>query len=371
MNQNGHLTSDERTAYWQRTLAPPALFEVCDHLQECARCRAELLAGKPAAASGEAVPYEELAAWMEEELDPPLRRDLGGRIAQSPQASAELADLLRFRDEMNETPAHDYSLEESPAMTRSSWILPIAAGLALGLAFLWWNSTERNSVRGLALNDAGKHIVVRQDGQVPALGALPPDLQQAVYEATSLGKIPLAPVLAQLRGLGETLAGATPSPTAFAAIAPVGTVVESARPTLRWSQRPGATGYRVNLAPKKGGAVITSPLLGANQTEWTPPALLQPNEIYEREIEAVRDGEMVAKAPAPPEPEARFAVLPNEKLAKVRRLREQFGRSHLLMGLAYARAGLVSEARTEFEKLARENPQSELPRQLLARLTNP
>ncbi|MGH8164664.1 MAG: hypothetical protein ACREP1_10055, partial [Rhodanobacteraceae bacterium] len=74
---------------------------------------------------------------------------------------------------------------------------------------------------------------------------------------------------------------------------------------------------------------------------------------------------------APPAPEARFAILPNDKRAALEKLRAKFGSSHLLMGVAYAEAGLVAEARAEFEALAEENPQSALPKKLLAGLTNP
>jgi hypothetical protein len=78
---------------------------------------------------------------------------------------------------------------------------------------------------------------------------------------------------------------------------------------------------------------------------------------------------MIAKAPTPPAPGARFAILPNEKREMLEKLRKKFGTSHLLMGVAYAEVGLVPEARAEFQALVQENPQSVLPRKLLAGLT--
>jgi len=42
-----------------------------------------------------------------------------------------------------------------------------------------------------------------------------------------------------------------------------------------------------------------------------------------------------------------------------------------VMGEAYAQFGLVEQAREEFESLAQENPRSELPRKMIASLTNP
>jgi hypothetical protein len=116
---------------------------------------------------------------------------------------------------------------------------------------------------------------------------------------------------------------------------------------------------------------VSSPLLPASATTWTPHEPLSPNETYEWEVEALKDGETLAKSPAPPEPEARFRVLDAASRIALQQVREKWGASHLVMGLAYARTGLVAEARREFEELARENPRSPLPKNLLADLTNP
>jgi len=367
MNEDGHLTTAERAAYWQQSLAPGELLELSDHLQECALCREELLQTRPKTESDEGVSYEECLAWMDGTLDPLARRALANRIAESPRASAALVDLLRFRDEMNELPAHDYSLADADASSRGLWILPLAAGLVLGLSFLWLTTVQHNR-RGVVLHDGGQQLFVRQDGAVPALGMLPPELQNAARAAAG-GKLNLPPSLNGLRGEGETLAG-TATPTSVATLAPVGTFVETARPTLRWNSQEGATGYRVNLAPQSGGEVISSPVLAAGAREWTPSESLRPNEIYNWEVEALRDDAMIGKAPAPPEPEARFAVLSDDRRAELAKLRAQFGRSHFVMGLAYAKAGLLAPARAEFEALARENPKNDLANKLLSSLTN-
>lgn len=364
MNTTGHLTSADRLAYWQRTLSPAELLAVSDHLERCESCRAELRREQPAPAAP--ADYEMLAAAVSGELDPLTQH----RLTQSPASAAELEDLRRFRDEMNELPPLDYSLgDELPSRSRTSWILPIAAGLALGFAFLWWSTSEHKTARGLVLRDAGRQIVVRPDGEVPAVGPLPEELQSAVRAATSSGKAPLPPLLSQLRPSAGTLAGARDTSAQFAALAPIGTVVATGQPIFRWSRAPGATGYRVNLIRRSGGDVVTSPSLGAEVTEWTPPQPLAPGEVYEWEVEALRADELIAKAPAPPEPEARFAVLPNDQQKELQRLRSQLGGSHLLLGLAYARSGLMPEARAEFQQLAQENPASELPKDLLASLT--
>ncbi len=330
MNAQDHLTSEECTAWWERKLSPGRLLEATDHLRECAVCRDELLRARAA-------------------------------------KSSELPGFEGFRTDVNRLPVCDDSLADA-APSRSSWILPIAAGLALGFAFLWWNNLQLQS-RGAALNDAGQRVVVRQDGTVPALGALPEDLRQAMEEAVSSGTIKMPPGLAALaesRGAAKT----PESASGFRVLAPMGTMVETPQPILRWTGAQGATGYRVILTAKNRREAVGSPVLGAESTSWLPTESLQANEIYEWQVEALRDGQMMTKAPAPPAPEARFAILPNEKRKELETLRATFGQSHLVMGLACARAGLLAQARSEFDALAQENPESELPKKFLTSLTN-
>lgn len=369
MSLERHLTNEERAAYWAGSLAPQTLLEVSDHLQDCAACREDLARARPQVEGKENVSYEELVGWMEGTIDPITRREVAERLSASPQSSVALVNLLRFRDEMDELPANDYSASQAPATANSRWILPLAAGLTLGLAFLWLTTIQQNR-RGITLNDSGQRLVVRPNGTIPALGALPPELQDAVRKATATGEPALAPALAPLRAANGVLAGATGKKDVFAVVAPVGTLVDTPRPTLRWQGLAEATGYRVNLAPRGGSEVVSSPLLDARATEWTPDRTLVPNETYDWEVEVLRDGEMIAKAPAPPEPEARFTVLPNDKREELEKLRQEYGRSHLVLGLVYAKAGLLPQARAEFEKLAQENPGNDLPKRLLEGLTH-
>ena len=369
MDKEGHLTKEERATYWARTLAPSALLAASDHLQTCGWCREQLLQGRPPIAPENEPGYDELVSWLENTLDPIERQEMAQRLAANPPAAAELAELTSFREEMNQFPPHDYAFEAGESNPRSgNWLLAIAAGLAVGLVLLWWNASQRSESRGVALRDAGKEIVVRADGAVPALGRLPADLQEAL-QANSLGKIRLPAAVAALQSGAGALAGAPVAEKVFTVFAPVGTLVETTRPALRWSELPGATGYRVNVAPQSGGEVVSSAILAASERTWTPHEELKPGETYDWDVEALRSGEMVSKAPAPPAPEARFAILPNDKRKELAARRAQFGRSHLLMGLTYAQAGLLPQAQAEFEMLARENPKSELPRQLLRSLT--
>ncbi|HEY5035643.1 MAG TPA: hypothetical protein VII74_00760, partial [Chthoniobacterales bacterium] len=350
MNGTDHLTSKERGAYWEHTLAPQTLLEVSDHLQKCAQCREELRRERPTTVNpADAVSYEDLVAGMEEDLDPLHRHELAERLTNSPTAAAELADLLQFRDEMNELPAQDYAAVTSTFSRSRQWInrgFAIAAGFALGCGILWLTSTVHRAV-GLSLVDQGRTFTVKSNGEINGLGPIPAHLQQAARDAVLLDKVDRPPFWSELQGAKETLAGPPAPANPFRVVAPVGSVVESERPVFRWNKDPGATSYRVNLLRRTTGEVTSSPLLAAGTTSWSPNESLSPNEIYEWEVEASRNGEMLAKAPSPPEPEARFRVLDTATRNSLKALRAKSGGSHLLMGLAYAHAGMRADAERE------------------------
>ena len=149
---------------------------------------------------------------------------------------------------------------------------------------------------------------------------------------------------------------------------PVGTAVRDARPRFRWSAAPGVSGYNINIMEESSGALIVSEQLPADATEWQPREPLLAGGLYQWEVQAVRDGAVVANSPKPPEPEARFAVLSEAKLAELEEAKRTSNGSHLVMAIANARAGLVDEALREFRLLSEQNPEAELPRRLLQQL---
>ncbi|MGH7938775.1 MAG: hypothetical protein ACREFG_09735, partial [Chthoniobacterales bacterium] len=117
-----------------------------DHLQACTACRKELRRDRPSTTTRDetAIDYEDLVVLLDSDLDPLSRREFTERINSSPAAAAQLADLQRFRAEMNWLPERDCARAEEPS-GRFSWVLPIAAGLALGFTFLWWTSMEHHA----------------------------------------------------------------------------------------------------------------------------------------------------------------------------------------------------------------------------------
>lgn len=59
----------------------------------------------------------------------------------------------------------------------------------------------------------------------------------------------------------------------------------------------------------------------------------------------------------------KFQVLSSSSLQRLRRLKK--ARSHLALGIFYAREGMIAEAEREFNILARDNPRSTVAMRLL------
>ena len=374
-----HLTSDELAAYAARRLAAAETLAASDHLAACDDCRAQLLqlaAAEPEQAGGEPatnLSYEELTGWLDDELDPLTRREVAATLAHSARARAQLADLTNFRDEMNAAAPRDHSAEQaspqSDAAAFPRWIFPLAAAVVLSGAAMWWVTSSRfGAAEFVKLRDGERVIAFGEDGRSQALAALPQPVADAVAETIRTGRVVISPEVTALVGQTGTLAGAGEKQTELRVLEPVGTAVRDARPRFRWSAAPGVSGYTINVMEETSGALVVSQQLPPDATEWQPPEALPAGELYQWEVQALRDGAVVANSPKPPEPEARFQVLSEAKLAELEEAKRASNGSHLVMAIANARAGLLDEALREFRLLTEQNPDAELPRRLLEQL---
>ena len=111
--------------------------------------------------------------------------------------------------------------------------------------------------------------------------------------------------------------------------------------------------------------VAESPTL--TTTEWRPALPLPRGVAYSWQVTASGDG-YERTAPAPPAPEARFKVLEREQVAALARARRRVPRSHLLLGMQCAAAGLLDDAERELSALVSVDPDSRLARELLESL---
>lgn len=220
----------------------------------------------------------------------------------------------------------------------------------------------------VTLNDEGEEVAVDGQGNLNGLESLPASVRQAVRRSINSQRVQTPPGLA---GIAEGDAGVLMSGSAesanngvpFALVAPVGKVVRESRPTLRWRPLAGAKSYMAVVVDANFSIVAQSPRLSS--TVWTLDKSLPRGANYTWQVTAVRaDGSEVV-SPVSPAPQAKFRVMDESALDEVTRLERDGVRSHLARGVIYAGAGLIDEARAEFEALVRENPRSQLARKLL------
>ena len=365
--------------------------------------------------------YEQMAALTDDRLDNIDREVVGSHLKLCSRCEAELNDLREVSSAMAVPPAERREPPRAPALREkleSLWRRPafripaqafaaLAAVVLASLLFTIPMRRERAELRArvaelergnealkgqaaaggemqneisamreendrlrqiaesraevlVALNDGGGRVTLDTDGNLLGVRAGLRD-EQAVKDALQHGRVQLPPSLRELRGgqsgtlMGDGRAG-------FRLLAPVGVVIESDRPTLRWSALEGAASYTVTVYDSNLTQVAASDPL--TTTEWAVPTALVWGRTYLWQVRAVKDGSEVI-APPPAGSRVKFRVLEQAKVEEVERARGSHGNSHLVMGLVYAEAGLLVEAAREFEALLRANPQSPTARRLL------
>ncbi len=179
--------------------------------------------------------------------------------------------------------------------------------------------------------------------------------------ALQSGKVELPSTLNQLRAGSENLMGKS-SDESFRLLSPAGKIIVTPRPLLQWKALPGATEYVVTIADPMGSFVLSSAPLTTPQ--WKPTQSLPRGKILIWQVSATKDGRDV-KAPAPDAPEMRFRVLDQNAFGEIRRAEKFYAGNHLMLGLIYARHGLLDESEPHFQALLKQNPNSPLARQLL------
>ena len=288
----------------------------------------------------EAPSFDELAAYVEGRLDPEERALLEERIAADPGLRQEVDDLRVLHAQM---------ARPRPAMVRPILFaaLAMAATIAAAAVVLWHRPAEE--ARPVA-SPSPATVAALKDGD---LSHLDPATRDAVAAALR-GTLPTPRGLDSLATGRATLMGPE-TITAFAPRSPLGTRVRTDRPTFRWTAHPGAKTYEVAVFDSDLQKQLASGPLAT--TEWTPSKSLARGRTYLWQVTALAGGQRVT-APAPPAPEARFAVAGADVLAEVERRRAQAPGSHLVAALAFVEAGLLDDAQVELEALAADNPGS-------------
>jgi hypothetical protein len=212
------------------------------------------------------------------------------------------------------------------------------------------------------LKDAGREIRICNTGVLGGMESLPSDLKRAINESLLAENITKPAALDEVESEQGTLRAGESRKSRFKLLSPGRTVIFERRPTFKWEPLDGATGYEVIVGEINGRKAAHIDRLPANTTQWTPPAPLGRGKVYSWVVKATLNGEKI-NSPIPPDPEMKFKVLDESGVKKLEVIKKT--RSHLALGVFYARAGMIDEAEREFEVLLRENPDSSVVAALL------
>jgi hypothetical protein len=172
--------------------------------------------------------------------------------------------------------------------------------------------------------------------------------------------------LAALKRAPSVLLGQPSATVPFQVLSPVRTWVESVRPTFKWTEAAGATGYVVHVIVDDGTQqeAATSPVIipaaGATSCQWViaESTTLSPGKRYRWYVTAtIKDQEV--DAPGIEQAQAKFALLSEQETARLDTLRKSVQGDHLLDGLLKLNAGLLDDAQREFEYLLADPRQAE------------
>src|SRR4030095_3336038 len=182
----------------------------------------------------------------------------------------------------------------------------------------------------VALNDGGGRIILDAQGNLAGIQTTP-GVEQDVKDALRTERVKLPASLREIRSQSGTLMG--PGQAEFSVRAPVGVVIETDRPTFRWTALDGSASYTVTVYDSNLSKVAESGPL--TSTEWTLAEALKRGQTYVWQVRSAKDVQQVV-APAPAAGRAKFHVLDQSKLDRIALAKRSGSKSHLVMGLLYA-----------------------------------
>ena len=214
------------------------------------------------------------------------------------------------------------------------------------------------------LTDELGTVAVDKGGNVTGLDEIPQNTRQEIGEALLAGNIK-APATQTELAVGPIVLRGSNNSSTFRLRSPTRTVIISDRPSFEWEKLSRATSYRVAVGDLRGHEIAKSEEIPADQTSWTPPTSLKRGEIYSWEVEAAVDGKKIV-SPGRSAPQMKFKILSESSAQELEQLKT--ARSHLALGVFYAREGMVAEAEHQFQILVHDNPRSALLKKLLKQI---
>jgi hypothetical protein len=372
--ERGHLTFEETAGYVDETIAGEELQIVKDHLTDCEQC--EMAVSDLRAFREQIIP----GLNREYRPSPVVAEPLGRRVVaylsslwpRSPLpvfASALAALLLILTGWLlwRALAGKEAEIVETPPSSPTPGVTPVVTPGPM--------RRDKPAIMLVRLNDGGGQVTLDQKGNLSGIDNLPPTYRQMIKGALTDQQLKRSQLLAEFIDplasfshprkfqKGLQIRGRADQDREFSTINPVRTVILSDRPVFRWSRLDGASSYVVEVYDNKFTMVTASTQLIDNS--WTVPESLPRGKIYIWQVKAIKDGQGVI-SPRPDEAMAKFRILDQARANELEQARSTYPRSHLVLGVLYARDGLLEEAELELRALQKANPGSAIVRRLLA-----
>lgn len=420
-----HLSEQDFQRYRNRDLSPADILALDDHLRNCVSCQTEAREDPEIQSAFEPVLsqlqadadrgeshllYQEMADYVDNILSDVEREIADGHLDYCQNCKVEVEDLARARARLSLLPDKLYSPREVPNLWQrlaALWELPSiripaqAAAVIVLVALIAWavisysrkhaeeariqsgqndravagsspsrspesittdkSSPEQANTRVVVdLIDGDHHVTLDSEDKLLGLESASVQTQNKVLSALKSGRVGSPSFMAELKGRSGRLMGAGSSDSGL--LSPIATAVESRTPTFRWRAIDGAESYAVTIYGSDAKKVVASGPL--TKTKWTVSTPLERGRIYSWQVRATRKGDEVLMPP-PAAAEAKFRVVDAAKAEELAQIRRSSPRSHLMLGLAYANAGLLEDSARELRKLVAANPKSLVARSLL------
>lgn len=275
---------------------------------------------------------------------------------QTRSLEAMQGKIDRLRDEQ-------MALEKNVQMSRDN-----VADIELRL----WKAEQSNRLRVIApanrvlasLKDANAEVTLYSGGRISGLKLLTPSDERLIREALITGGVRTSPVLSELIDKSGVQMGDPSEIGPYPLLSPVGTVVSTNYPTFRWHKQPQAQSYVVRVYDARSGKLITESL-PLSQTEWTTPMPLATGKVYTWQIRMNQTENRPERTLPGPGPQANFSVLNKSAADRIERAKLRYAESPLVLGILYAKAGLLDEAERSLTEVVRLNRDSSLAAKLL------
>lgn len=281
--------------------------------------------------------HEQLVSYVDGCLHPADVEWIDSHVEQCAVCREDLTDLRQVQEMLAAaTPAGPIEVRRWPR-----WVIGGAAAAGI-LGLLWVNRPgpapeERQESVALASQPAAE-----EPPAAPPVSPVSAREQQLLAEALLTGVAPLAPFDRAIRVPAGTLLNAAPSRAPFAPTGPMATALTSPRPRFAWTAAPDATTYTVSVFDERFTEVASSGPI--TTTEWSPSRDLPRNQVLSWQVVAESPAGRLA-TPAPPQPEARVLILPEERARVIAEARRRLTNEPLALGLVLSEAGLYADAR--------------------------